>query len=61
MKSIFLAATLAALSLSFSAPLQAASVSPTVSLAQLEGSIDRHGHRCDTPRDIAEHPRCTQP
>ncbi len=63
MKTIILAATLAALSLSVSAPLQAAPVAPAVSLEFLmNGSLDRHGRGggCDTPHDIREHPRCTR-
>ena len=61
MKTLIIAATLASATLSLSAPLQAATQTPALALEQmLNGSLDRHG-RCDTPRDIAEHPRCTKP
>jgi hypothetical protein len=60
MKALVLATTLAALSMSFSAPLQAASVAPAFSLELLmDGSFDRHGRGCDSRHDIREHPRCT--
>ncbi|MBC7477536.1 MAG: hypothetical protein H7317_05505 [Pseudorhodobacter sp.] len=64
MKTLILAATLASAALSFSAPMQAATQTPALSLEQmLTDSIDRRGRRggCDTPHDIAEHPRCTKP
>lgn len=61
MKTLIIAASLASALLSLSAPLQAATQTPALSLEQmLDGSVDRRGH-CDTPRDIAEHPRCTAP
>ena len=63
MKTLILAATIASAALTFAAPMQAATQTPALSLQQmLEGSFDRQGRRaCDTPRDIAEHPRCTKP
>lgn len=62
MKILIVAATLASAILSFAAPMQAASERATLSLAQvMTGSFDRRGRGCDTPRDIAEHPRCTKP
>ena len=64
MKTLILAASLASAVLSFSAPMQAATQTAALSLEQmLNSSIDRRGRRggCDTPRDIAEHPRCTKP
>ena len=62
MKTILIAATLAALSVTVNTSVQAASTTPlAASLAQVSNSgIDRKGRRCDTPRDIAEHPRCTK-
>ena len=61
MKAILFAATVASLALTFSAPLQAASLTPAFTLEQmLDGSFDRRGRGCDTPQDIAEHPRCTR-
>ena len=61
MKTIVLAATLAALSFTLGAPLQAAATAPLALALQqsLDGSVERRG--CDTPRDIREHPRCTRP
>ncbi len=62
MKTVLIAATFAAMSMSINAPVQAAPTAPfAVSLEQImRGSFDRSGHRCDTPRDIAEHPRCSK-
>ena len=62
MKTLIVAATLASAILAFAAPMQAASQRSALSLEQqLNGSFDRRGRGCDTPRDIAEHPRCTKP
>lgn len=62
MKTLIIAASLASALLSLSAPLQAATQTPALSLEQmLDGSVDRRGRGCDTPHDIAEHPRCTRP
>ena len=58
MKTIMIATTLVALSVTFDAPVQAASTAPLEQM--LGGSFDRNGRRCDTPRDIAQHPRCTK-
>ena len=59
MKTLLLIATVAAAEMTFTAPLQAATQTPVLSLEQiLVGSLDRRG--CDTPRDIAGHPRCTR-
>ena len=61
MKTLILAATLGSLSLSFSAPVQAAPMTKAVSLEQLlDGSFGRGGHRCDDPAFAATHPRCTK-
>ncbi len=61
MKAIILAATVAALSVSVTAPLQAASLTPVLSLEQLlNGSFDRGGPRCDNPAYAATHPRCSR-
>ena len=62
MKALLLIATVAAAAVTFTAPLHAAALSPALSLEQMmNGSTDRHGRGgCDTPRDIAEHPRCTK-
>ncbi|MEO8243741.1 MAG: hypothetical protein ABI832_15675 [bacterium] len=61
MKTILLIATFATLSIT--APLHAASTTPTLTLEQLlDGSFDRRGRHggCDTARDRREHPeRCT--
>jgi hypothetical protein len=59
MKALLLIATVAAAAISFTAPLSAAPVAPALSLEQMmDGSMSRHG--CDTPHDIAQHPRCTK-
>ena len=56
MKSLILAASFATLALSAAAPLQAAG---TAFAPPQTTEIGRRG--CDTPHDIKEHPRCTQP
>ncbi len=61
MKTILLAVTVAAMSLTFSAPIQAATSTPALSLQQLmSGSVERGGHRCDNPDYAATHPRCSR-
>jgi hypothetical protein len=61
MKTIVLAATLAALSMTFAAPMQAASSAPVAMDQSQSATVDRQGRRgCDTPRDIREHPKCTR-
>lgn len=56
MKSLILAVTVAVLSVSVVAPLQAASTAPVLTL-DAHVQIARKG--CNTARDRAEHPGCT--
>jgi len=58
MKSLFIAATLAVLTVPYAAPLAAASLAPAVQTLGSDEALGRHG--CDTPRDIRQHPRCSR-
>ena len=61
MKALIIAATAAAAILSCTAPLQAATHRPALTLDQmLTGSIDRRGGGCDSARDRAQKPRCAK-
>jgi hypothetical protein len=60
MKSLILAAAVAALSISAVAPVLAATVLPGIT-AQSQDETGRRGRGCDSAHDIKQHPRCTKP
>jgi hypothetical protein len=58
MKSLILAATVAVLSVTVVAPLQAASSAPVLTV-DTHGQIDRQGRKgCNSAHDRAERPGC---
>jgi hypothetical protein len=58
MKSLILAAAVAALSVTVVAPLQAASSAPFLTI-DTHGQIDRQGRKgCDSARDKVQRPSC---
>lgn len=60
MKSLILAATVAVLSVTVVAPLQAASSAPVLTV-DTHGQIDRQGRKgCDSARDKIQRPSCTR-
>ena len=60
MKSLILAATVAALSVSIVSPLQAATYAPVLTL-DTHGEISRRGRGTDSARDKAERPGVAHP
>lgn len=61
MKSLIFLATLATLSLSIAAPLQAAAKGPVLTAGFATLEIGRQGRGCDTAHDVGQKPRCAKP